>query len=185
MADAEEAPVLVEVRGRVLIVTLNRPHARNAATQAMAVAVAAAMDRLDADDALTVGIIAGAGGSFCAGMDLKGFARGERPSLPGRGFAALTGAFLTAARACELGLVNRLTDGPALHGALALAEEIDANAPLAVRASKRVIVKSRLWDAYAMWALQDAIMDPVFGSDDAREGAAAFAEKRAAAWTGR
>jgi enoyl-CoA hydratase len=54
--------------------------------------VAAAIDRLDADDALGVGIITGAGGTFCSGMDLKGFLKGERPSIPGRGFAGLTEA---------------------------------------------------------------------------------------------
>ena len=85
-----ESPVLVEVRGNVQIMTLNRPEARNAATLEMAEAMAAALDALDANPALSVGIITGAGGTFCAGMDLKGFLQGKRPSIPGRGFCGIT-----------------------------------------------------------------------------------------------
>src|SRR5262245_19699884 len=92
MSEQSTAPVLTDVRGPVLIITLNRPEAKNAANLALAQGVAAAIDRLDADDALTVGIITGAGGTFCSGMDLKGFLKGERPSIPGRGFAGLTEA---------------------------------------------------------------------------------------------
>ena len=89
---SEETPVLTEVRGPILIITLNRPEAKNAANLALSKGVAAAIDRLDADDTLSVGIITGAGGTFCSGMDLKGFLKGERPSIPGRGFAGLTEA---------------------------------------------------------------------------------------------
>jgi enoyl-CoA hydratase len=257
MADAEAPAVLTEVRGPVLIITMNRPEAKNAANFALAQGVAAALDRLDADDSLTVGIITGAGGTFCSGMDLKGFLRGERPSIPGRGFAglteapprkpliaavdgyalaggmevaltcdlivanrnakfgipevkrglaaaagglvrmprqlpyriameyALTGDFFSAERAYELGLVNRLTDGPALDGALELAAAIGANGPLAVKASKQVIVESRLWSESEGWAKQQEIVAGVFTSEDAREGAAAFAEKRAPVWKGK
>ena len=85
-------PVLTEVRGNVLIVTLNRPEAKNAANKALAEGVAAAMDRLDSDNDLRVGIITGAGGTFCSGMDLKGFLAGETPHVPGKGFAGLTEA---------------------------------------------------------------------------------------------
>lgn len=74
----------------VLVVTIDRPQARNAVTAAVARGIAEAMDRLDADDDLRVGVLTGAGGTFCAGMDLKAFMRGERPSVPGRGFAGLT-----------------------------------------------------------------------------------------------
>lgn len=92
----ETAVAIDEVRvrreGRILVITLNRPHSRNAATQAMAAGVAAALDELDADDELSVGIITGGDGSFCAGMDLKGFLRGERPIVDGRGFIGLTQA---------------------------------------------------------------------------------------------
>lgn len=257
MSETEEAPVLTEVRGNVLIVTLNRPEAKNAANLALAEGVAAAMDRLDADDSLFVGIITGAGGTFCSGMDLKGFLKGERPHVEGRGFAgltqkppkkpliaavdgyalaggmeitlacdmtvankdakfgipevkrglvaaagavlrlprliparvameyALTGEFMTAQRAYELGVVNRLTDGPALDAALALAETIAANGPLSVAISKQVITESRLWGEEEMWEKQGRMIMPVFTSEDAREGAAAFAEKRKPNWKGR
>lgn len=86
-----EAPeVLTEVDGNVLIVTINRPEAKNAMTKAAAEGIAAAMDRFDADVELRCAILTGAGGTFCSGMDLKGFLRGERPSVPGRGFGALS-----------------------------------------------------------------------------------------------
>jgi hypothetical protein len=88
----ETDPVLVEDAGGVLVITINRPKARNAVTAAVAEGVAAALDDLDKRDDLVVGIITGAGGTFCAGMDLKGFLRGEQPSVPGRGFAGLTEA---------------------------------------------------------------------------------------------
>jgi len=257
MSEQSTAPVLTEVRGPVLIITLNRPEAKNAANLALAQGVAAAIDRLDADDALTVGIITGAGGTFCSGMDLKGFLKGERPSIPGRGFAglteappkkpliaavdgyalaggmeialscdmivanrkakfgipevkrglaaaagglirmprqmpfrvamefALTGEFFGADRAYELGIINRVTDGPALDAALELAAAIGANGPLAVKASKQVIVESRFWPEDQMWNKQQEIVAPVFASEDAREGAAAFAEKRAPNWKGK
>lgn len=257
MSEQSTAPVLTEVRGPVLIITMNRPEAKNAANLALSQGVAAAIDRLDADDALTVGIITGAGGTFCSGMDLKGFLKGERPSIPGRGFAglteappkkpliaavdgyalaggmeialscdmivanrkakfgipevkrglaaaagglirmprqmpfrvameyALTGEFFGAERAYELGIVNRVTDGPALDAALELAAAIGANGPLAVKASKQVIVESRLWPEDQMWKKQQQIVDHVFVSEDAREGAAAFAEKRAPNWKGK
>jgi len=74
----------------VLVVTIDRPQARNAVTAAVAQGIAEAMDRLDADDDLRVGVLAGAGGTFCAGMDLKAFVRGERPVVAGRGFAGVT-----------------------------------------------------------------------------------------------
>ena len=249
--------VLTEVRDGVLIVTLNRPEAKNAANRALAEGVAAAMDRLDAESDLRVGIITGAGGTFCSGMDLKGFLQGQTPSIRGRGFAgitekpplkpliaavdgyalagglelaiscdlivanenakfgvpevkrglaaaagglmrlpkqipsriamewALTGDFFTAKRAYELGLVNRLTSGPALEGALELAAVIAANGPLAVQRSKQVVVESVDWSREEMWRKQQEIVGDVFTSEDAREGAAAFAEKRKPNWKGK
>ena len=255
---AEADPVLVEADEGICVITINRPKARNAVNAAVAESVAAALDDLDKRDDLVVGIITGAGGTFCAGMDLKGFLRGERPSLPGRGFAglteappakpllaavvgyalaggcevvlacdmvvaargakfgipeakrglaaaaggllrlperippnvamelALTGDFLGAERAHELGLVNRLTgDGAALDGARELARAIAANGPLAVRASKRVIVEAPTWPAGERWQRQGEILGPIFTSHDAMEGAAAFAEKRAPNWQGK
>jgi enoyl-CoA hydratase len=83
-------PVLVERVGAVLVMTLNRPEVRNAVDAATSRALADALDRLDGDDSLAVGIITGAGGSFCAGMDLRAFQRGELPEVEGRGFAGLT-----------------------------------------------------------------------------------------------
>ena len=64
-------PVLTERRDRILIVTINRPEAKNAVNAAVSHGLAAAMDVLDEDPGLSVGILTGAGGSFCAGMDLK------------------------------------------------------------------------------------------------------------------
>lgn len=248
--------VLTEVRGNVLIVTLNRPEAKNAANKALAEGVAAAMDRLDSDNDLRVGIITGAGGTFCSGMDLKGFLAGERPYVAGRGFAglteapprkpliaavdgyalaggfeialacdmivanvdskfgipevkrglaaaagglvrlprqipqrlamelALTGDFISAARAYDMGLINRIVPGVALDGALELAEAISANGPLAVAASKQVIREQQDWSQADQWAKQMELTAAVFSSNDAREGAAAFAQKRAPNWTG-
>jgi enoyl-CoA hydratase len=90
---AEPGPPVVANRdGHVLEIMINRPAARNAMDRAAALALAAALDILDADDELRVGILYGAGGTFCSGMDLKGFARGERPTVPGRGFGGLTEA---------------------------------------------------------------------------------------------
>ena len=257
MSGSETAELLVETRGPVLIMQLNRPQARNAATLEMAEAMASALDALDSQPELRVGIITGAGGSFCAGMDLKGFLQGKRPSLPGRGFCGLTmrppakpliaavegyalaggfevalacdlivaardakfglpevkrglaasaggllrlpkrlpyhvameciltGDMFGAERFAELGLVNRLTEpGGALDAALALAQAIAANGPLAVAASKQVASQSGEWSLAEMFDRQAEITAPVFSSQDAREGAAAFAEKRAPVWKG-
>ena len=82
--------VLVERRDGVQLITLNRPEARNALDAAVAAAVAAAVDELDADDALRVGVLTGAGGTFSAGMDLKAFLRGETPAIEGRGLCGIT-----------------------------------------------------------------------------------------------
>ena len=97
--------VLVEVRGNVQIMTLSNPEARNAATLEMAEALAAALDELDSNPALQVGVITGAGGTFCAGMDLKGFLLGKRPSLPGRGSRART------RRRCKRSMSSKLPGG--------------------------------------------------------------------------
>jgi enoyl-CoA hydratase len=84
-----EQPLLTERRDRVLLITLNRPDARNAVNLAMAEAMAAALDELDGDDGLSVGVIAGEGKGFSSGMDLKAFATGERPWAADRGFAGI------------------------------------------------------------------------------------------------
>jgi enoyl-CoA hydratase len=250
--------VLTEERDGVLVVSLNRPEARNAVNEALAASVAEAMERLDASPDLRAGIITGTGGTFCAGMDLKAFVRGEDPTVPGRGFAglverppakpliaavegyalaggfeivlacdlvvaadgasfgipevkrslvaagggllrlprrvpyhqamelALLGNHVPARRMHALGLVNRLVpDGRALVAALDLAAELTANGPLALTASKRIIVESAGWAEDEAWAKQNEIARPVSTSADAREGATAFAEKRAPVWQGR
>jgi enoyl-CoA hydratase len=82
-------PVLTERRDGVLLITLNRPEARNAVNLALAEGVAAALDDLDGSDDVSVGILTGAGGGFCAGMDLKAFVTGERPWVGDRGFAGI------------------------------------------------------------------------------------------------
>jgi len=255
---SDEPAVLTERRDGVLLVTLNRPEQRNAVNLAVAEGVAAAMDQLDADPGLTVGVLTGRGRGFCAGMDLKAFVRGERPHAAQRGFAgiaekppakpiiaavegfalagglevalacdlivagrgarfgipevrrglaaaaggllrlpvrlpyhlamemALTGEPFTAERMHEFGVVNRLADdGGALDDALELAAQITRNAPLALRASKRIIQESRDWSTEEMWRRQGEITGAVFASEDAQEGARAFAEKRAPEWQGR
>jgi enoyl-CoA hydratase len=255
---AENDAVLTERRGRVLLITINRPDQRNAVNAAVATGIAAALDELDADPELSVGLITGAGKGFCAGMDLKAFVAGERPHVEGRGFAgitqraadkpliaavegfavagglevalacdvivasrgarlgipevkrslvaaggallrlprslprnvamelALTGDPIEADRAYELGLVNRLAEpGEALTDALELAETIAANAPLALAATKRIMVESGDWPDSEFFERQQAIYEPVFNSEDAREGATAFAERRDPVWRGR
>jgi enoyl-CoA hydratase/carnithine racemase len=87
---AENDAVLSERRGRVLLITINRPDQRNAVNEAVAAGIAGALDDLDAEPELSVGIITGAGKGFCAGMDLKAFVAGERPWVEGRGFAGIT-----------------------------------------------------------------------------------------------
>lgn len=241
----------------VAVITINRPKAKNSVNAATAHAIAEALDDLDTRTDLTIGILTGAGGTFCAGMDLKAFMQGEVPVVEGRGFAgfaqrpprkplvaavegyalaggfevvlgcdlvvaaedarfgipevkrglvaggggllrlqnriprniamelALTGDYVDAPRAAELGLVNKVTaSGGALEGAQNLAARVAANAPLAVATSKRVIVESGDWSSEQMWDRQDEIMAPVYSSKDAMEGAAAFAEKRAPNWSG-
>ncbi len=83
--------VLTERRGRTLIITINRPEARNAINSAVSHALAAAVEELDADDDLSLAVLTGAGGNFCAGMDLKAFVAGENVLVPGRGLGFTEG----------------------------------------------------------------------------------------------
>ena len=241
----------------VLVITLNRPEARNAVNGDLAQGVADALDRLDAESELRVGVLTGAGGTFCAGMDLKAFVKGERPWVGDRGFAgitqrsadkpliaavegyalaggfevalscdlivaaedakfgipevkrslvaaggglirlpkripyhvamelALTGDPIDAARAYELGIANRVVaSGGALDAARELAAAIARNGPLALDASKRIVKNAPYWSEEDAWARQGEIAGPVFASEDAREGATAFAEKRDPVWRG-
>lgn len=84
--------LLTERSGHVLVVTINRPQARNAITGEVAESIAAAMDQLDSDPQLRAAILTGAGGTFSAGMDLKAALAGEPATVPGRGFAGITTA---------------------------------------------------------------------------------------------
>lgn len=251
-----EAEVLTEVDGNVLIVTINRPAAKNAVNKAVAEGIAAAMHRLDSEADLRCAVLTGAGGTFCSGMDLKAFLRGEMPSVAGRGFGglteqppkkpiiaavdgyalaggmeialacdlivanassmfgipetkrglvagagglmrlprqippriamelALTGDFISAQRAYEVGFINQITDGPALDAAKVLAAKVAENGPLALMTSKAIIRDSHEWTEAEMWKLQQGYVGGIFTSNDAREGAAAFAEKRKPNWQG-
>lgn len=247
--------VLVDVENGIMTVTINRAEQRNAANYAVAAGVAAAMDELDSNTSIRVAIITGAGGNFCAGMDIKAYLKGELPIFEERGFAgvaqappvkpliaavegyalaggcelalacdaiiaadnaqfgvaevkrgmvaagggllylprqipyrlalemAMTGDSISGQRAAEIGMINRAVPaGQALEGARALAAIIAKNAPLAVAASKRVVVESRDWSRSEMFDKQSEILHPVFGSQDAMEGAQAFAEKREPQW---
>jgi enoyl-CoA hydratase len=82
----DEQPILTERRDHVLVITMNRPQARNAFDAAAAQALEAVVDELDADDGLFAAVITGAGGTFSAGADLKAAARGERASTRRGGF---------------------------------------------------------------------------------------------------
>src|SRR2546429_8836653 len=117
MTEANDA-VLTERRDGVLLITLNRPDARNAVNAAVAEGVAAALDDLDADDALSVGVLTGAGKGFSSGMDLKAFVAGERPYADDRGFAGIT------QRAAEKPLIAAI-EGFAVAGGFEIALSCD------------------------------------------------------------
>lgn len=123
------------------------------------------------------GLVAGAGGLVRLPRQIP-----RRVALE----LAITGDFIGAQRAYELGLINRVVpSGQALDAATALARIVAANGPLAVRTSKQVIEQSQDWAQAETYARQQPFLDPVFQSADAIEGARAFAEKRAPVWKGR
>lgn len=110
--------VLTRAQDGVLIITINRPEAKNAVNRAVAEGIAAAMEQLDNDKALNAGIITGAGGTFCSGMDLKAFLKGELPVVKGKGFA---GFIETPPKKPLIGAV----DGYALAGGMEIATACD------------------------------------------------------------
>jgi enoyl-CoA hydratase len=249
--------VLTDVSDGVAVITINRPEARNAVNGDVARGIAAAVEELDASKDVQVLILTGAGGTFSAGMDLKGFLSGDSPAVGDRGFGgivqrppakpviaavegyalaggfelvlacdlvvaseeakfglpevrrslvagaggllrlpsripyhlameiALTGEHFPASRLQQAGLVNRLVPaGQALDAAKELAGRVALGGPLALAATKRVIVESADWPAAEAFQRQGEIIAPVFTSADAREGAMAFAEKRTPVWRG-
>jgi enoyl-CoA hydratase/carnithine racemase len=98
---------------------------------------------------------------------------------------ALTGDLVPAQRMLELGLLSRVVPaGEALNAALELAERIAANAPLAVRATKQILQSSRAWTEAEAWTEQRKVAKVALKSEDAKEGARAFAEKRPPVWRG-
>lgn len=117
MADDVEA-VRTEAAGPVLVITINRPDARNAVNRQVAEGMAAALDRLDGDPELAVGIVTGEGKGFSAGMDLKAFAGGEFPVVGDRGFAGIV------ARSARKPLIAAV-EGFALAGGLEIALACD------------------------------------------------------------
>src|SRR5215470_2228946 len=247
--------IRTEVSDGVATITIDRPQARNAINGEVARGIAGAVEDFDARADVSVLVLTGAGGTFSAGMDLKGFLTGDSPIAPGRGFGgiaespplkpviaavegyALAGGF-ELVLACDLvvaseeaqfglpevtrglaagaggllrlreripyhaamqivltgervpagdlhraGLISRVVPaGQALEAARDLAARVAANAPLAVVASKRVVVESADWPSSQAFARQGEILGAVFGSADAIEGAAAFAEKRPPVW---
>jgi len=99
---------------------------------------------------------------------------------------ALTGDTLPAERFHEFGVVNHLAEpGSAVEVALELADKLATNGPLALAASKQILQEQWDWSSAEMWEKQIAISGPVFGSEDAKEGASAFKEKRDPVWRGR
>jgi enoyl-CoA hydratase len=246
-----------EVAQGVAVITIDRPQARNAVNGEVARGIAAAVEEFDGRSDVSVLILTGAGGTFSAGMDLKGFLTGDAPMAAGRGFGgiverppvkpviaavegyalaggfelvlacdlvvasedakfglpevrrglvagaggllrlpsripyylameiALTGEHFSAARLAAAGLVNKLVPaGEALSGAKELAAKVALGAPLALAATKRVIVESADWAADEAFSKQGEIIAPIFGSKDAMVGAMAFAEKRPPVWRG-
>jgi enoyl-CoA hydratase len=253
--------VLQERRGHVVILTINRPEARNAINGPVSLAMSGFMDELAEDPDCWVVVITGSGDkAFSAGMDLKAFASGEGGDIMGAsgGFGgltqrtfpkpiiaavngsalaggfeimlscdlvvaaehatfgipeakrgliagagglirmpkrlpiaialelAMTGDPIDAARAFELGLVNRVVPSSVvIEEAVSLADRIAANAPLAVRYSKSVMKQAAELSEAEGWKVNAEAVGVVFTSADAMEGPVAFAEKRPPNWQGK
>ena len=249
-----------ETRGPFAIATINRPEARNAVNGAVANGIEDAIDQIEADDSIWVGILTGVPPVFCAGADLKeinsgnagglatarggfaGIVQRERtkpiiaavdgPALAGgteivlscdlvvasntatfgipevkRSLVAgagglfrlgrkipvniamectLTGDPIDAARAHHFGLVNRLVEpGQALDEAISLAEQVCANAPVAVRESRKIVLEATNAPDDVGWKMSAEGMGVAMRSEDFSEGLTAFIEKRPPVWKGR
>jgi len=266
--DGGDRSVLVERRGNVLVITINRPDARNAVNGAVSAGVGDALEEAQADPDVRAVVITGAGDkSFCAGADLKAISRGEsvmhphrddwsfagyvnhfinKPTIAAvngtalgggtelalasdlivacesasfglpevkRGLIAgaggafriveqlppkvglgllFTGEPISATEALRWGLINEVVpDGPgnpALDAALAWAERITVNAPLAVQASKQIAYGADngvVQAESARWSRTAEAFDAILKSEDAKEGPLAFAEKRQPVWQAR
>jgi len=257
---SEEQLVLTERRGRVLLITLNRPDARNAVNGPVAQAIEAAVDELENDDDLWCGVLAGNGKAFCAGADLKWIAQGKVAALSTErgGFAgitrrertkpiiaavhshafaggfeiaiacdliiagetvkfglpeakrslvalagglvvlprligeklalemAITGDAYPAQRMYDAGLVSRIVpNDEVVDAAIGMAEAIAKCGPLAVKASRQIVLAARDMKPAEHWAMADKVGWPVFLSEDAKEGPRAFIEKREPVWQGK
>lgn len=267
VSDGEAAPgALTERRGNTLIVTINRPDARNAVNAAVSIGLGDALQQAQDDPEIWAVVVTGAGDkSFCAGADLKAISQGQNifhPDHPEWGFAGyvqhfidkpviaavngtalgggseialasdlvvalqsakfglpevkrglvaaaggmfrivdqlprkvamqllLTGEPISADEALRWGLINEVVpDGSSvLDAAIALAERITVNAPLAVQASKRVAAgadEGAITAEKDAWKRSNREMRAVFTSADAMEGPLAFAQKRAPVWKAR
>lgn len=261
-----EPHLLFERDGHVAVVTLNRPERKNALSMEMMARMYDAWIEIDADPDIRVAVVTGAGGDFCAGMDLKAFAGGfeddpwqarmaDDPDLhwkallrhfkPAKpliaaveGYAVaggteilqaldirvaastatfgitevkrglfplggstvrlsrqipytsaaellLTGRHLPADEAKNIGLIGHVVgEGEALEAAVDIAEQIAANAPLSVQAVLRSLRETREMTEADGLAFELEIGYPIIGTDDAKEGATAFAEKRPPVWRG-
>jgi enoyl-CoA hydratase len=260
MANVPAMSVDFEQRGPFAVIKINRPEARNAVNGAVAKGIEEAIDRLEEDDSIWVGILTGEPPVFCAGADLKeinagnagglatsrggfaGFVQRERtkpviaavdgPALAGgteivlaadlvvastsatfgipevkRSLVAgagglfrlgrkiplniameltLTGDPIDATRAHHFGLVNRLVEpGQALDEAIKLAEQVCANAPVAVRESRKIVLEATNAPDDVGWAMSAHGMGVAMSSEDFSEGLTAFIEKRPPVWKGR